>query len=202
MRSACSSKAAGALPRLLALALLFACGGKPDTAEQRQRLAGELFEITHGNATVERAFQGVSGPIAANYRDLYLEVAAELQDPGARDAFLADADRRLHDFVQRMFQRIDQQVNLRGATRQALVPVYADNYTAAELRELLGFYRTELGRKVTQLEPAELGRALDTMLAGVLPEIERVLQEALAEERATLRSAAGLSPPPPPPPAE
>jgi hypothetical protein len=183
--------------RAIAAALLLAAGCSPGvgSVDERQRLAGELFDLTLGNATVERVFQGVSGPIAANYQNLYAGIASEIAEPGLRETFLSDAEPRMHDFVQRMFNRINQQIDLRASTREVMVPIYADLYDAEELRELLSFYRSELGRKVVQAEPAQLTRALNGLMARVLPELQRLLDEALVEEQRTLRETAGLPPP-------
>lgn len=62
--------------------------------------------------------------------------------------------------------------------------IYADAFTEQELKDIVNFYRTETGRKLTSLSPllmrkgAELG---EQILEEHLPELQKMIEERIKE---------------------
>jgi hypothetical protein len=72
-----------------------------------------------------------------------------------------------------------------GGLMEKLVPVYARHFTHAEIRELIAFYGTPIGKKTVSTLPKVVS---ESMLVGqqwgasLAPEIERRIHEALTRE--------------------
>jgi hypothetical protein len=62
-------------------------------------------------------------------------------------------------------------------TMQAAPAIYAKYFTAAELRDMLAFYRTETGKKSLEVMPALAGELTQTTMAK-LPDMMRRVMEA------------------------
>ena len=62
-----------------------------------------------------------------------------------------------------------------------MVPLYANNFTAAEIRELTAFYATPLGRKMMTMMPKLSAESMALSQKIVLPRIGNLMQQALQE---------------------
>ncbi|MGH7128168.1 MAG: DUF2059 domain-containing protein [Planctomycetaceae bacterium] len=66
------------------------------------------------------------------------------------------------------------------ALRPGYVRIYADVYTEAELRELIAFYRTPIGRKTVEVSPRLIRRSAEVgarIMRQHGPELQRLLLE-------------------------
>jgi hypothetical protein len=72
------------------------------------------------------------------------------------------------------------------AWREELVQIYAKRFTPTDMRGLVGFYSSELGRKATSLMPqltAEATAASQRRIAEDLPRFQQELQRRLRDEK-------------------
>jgi len=80
---------------------------------------------------------------------------------------------------------LNERIATPGGLLEQLVPVYARHFTHQEIRELLAFYQTPLGRKTIQVLPQV---ASESMAAGqrwgqsLAPEMQQRVQTALRRE--------------------
>ena len=71
-----------------------------------------------------------------------------------------------------------------GQLDEALVALYTDAFTEAELKELLAFYQTPVGRKVLEQMPqlmAHSAQLTQARLQQVVPEVDRLLGAMTSE---------------------
>ena len=137
---------------LLPAALLFCCGAARADSGDRA-LAEELLRI---NGTR----QAMEATVEASLRQL-----GSAPDDPARPA--------MERFVRKCFAF--------DALKGELTELYLENYTPDELRALIAFYRTPLGRKKAQAD-ARIGAALSKItnrrFAEGLPELQKELRAA------------------------
>src|SRR5262245_25551587 len=135
---------ASALVLVLALVLL---GGKPSGAQEgdRQALARELAGIMVDD-TIKR---GLDEQVTAG---MIQSVATALQDR---------LNRRLQDVEWRVLsgivRRFVTETFTPSRTEEIAAQSYARNFDATELRELLQFHRSPVGRKAARLSPVIAG---------------------------------------------
>ena len=94
-------------------------------------------------------------------------------------------ERALKILDQELVAIVQENIDVPGGLIDRVVPVYDKYFTAAEIDELIAFYRTPLGRKAISTMPAVMQ---ESMAAGqawgqsLSPEINRRLEAALKRE--------------------
>jgi hypothetical protein len=76
-----------------------------------------------------------------------------------------------------------------GGVIDLIVPVYAKHFTHAEIKQLMAFYRTDLGKKVIHKLPVVMAEARDVGQkwgSNLEPDIKLVVDQALAEDKVVL----------------
>lgn len=116
------------------------------------------------------------------------------QFAGAVTQSLAHSLKATHpDMPERMFAAIRQDLTTMFAERMdapggmidRVVPVYHKHFSHEEIRELLAFYQTAIGRKAIDVLPSVVGESTAIGQAwgrGLGPEIRRVVGAALGKE--------------------
>jgi hypothetical protein len=62
-----------------------------------------------------------------------------------------------------------------------MVPLYASNYTVAELKQLTAFYQTPVGRKMMALTPKLASEAMASSQRVVMPRLGRLLNDMMQD---------------------
>lgn len=62
-----------------------------------------------------------------------------------------------------------------------MVPLYAKNYTVAELRQLTAFYQTPVGRKMMALTPKLASEAMTSSQRVVMPRLGKLLNDMMQD---------------------
>lgn len=123
-------------------------------------------------------------------------LAAQMAGSVAKSSFeacqaCAQAPERVRKLVlQEILAFLDEQIKLSHGLREQLIPIYSRHYSAAEIRQLIAFYKSDLGKKTIAVMPLI---AKDSMTAGqvwanaLLPALKLRIETALKRE--------GLAPP-------
>lgn len=161
-------------------------------AGERTQLALELFEASGGQDRVDEALSGLMASLDVAYLRFYEQLADELEfaDEAGRSAFLGRYPENQREFSAAFHAELEERLDLTRVVRDVIVPLYAEMYTVAELRELVSFYRSPLGSKVVSTQPQRLARATQQILSTVAPELRSLMQEVLVRERERLAGAA------------
>ncbi len=96
---------------------------------------------------------------------------------------------RLRDFdafAERFQVLFAERVDFSQLIETVYPPLYDEYFSEAELRQMLDFYRTPVGRKSVQLVPALMQRAGEGVEAAIQPVAIGIVQQIVAEERAKL----------------
>jgi hypothetical protein len=80
---------------------------------------------------------------------------------------------------------IEEKFFSEGGLIDQQAPIYNEHFSHEEIRELIGFYQSPIGRKLAQEQPAmsvELMKFTESSVAQLLPQLHSRLSEALKKE--------------------
>lgn len=141
------------VPTLVVVGLLSANPSTPDAA--KQALALELVQLV----TPESSYR-------AGMQQMTLQILPSLEAQAKASGTTLPAD-----FAQR-FDAMMQEVVPYSEQSAWAADIYARNFSASELKDLIAFYRTALGRKLASRLPAimgEVGKRVSEILPQRLP---------------------------------
>ncbi|MFN7927058.1 MAG: DUF2059 domain-containing protein [Blastocatellia bacterium] len=145
---------------------------------------------------LESNFPQLMGPVLPNMADLPKETQEKIQQKAVAGGLRA---------MKRMRELYKQRIDLGAIVEQIYFPIYDKYYSADELKELVVFYRSPVGRKWVENVPSITQEAMQKSSELLLPPITAIMTEVMEEERALLQKEMEKefptsSPPPPPPP--
>ena len=156
------------------LAIAAGCGQTVpvDSPENRLELARELTDLE----------------VAAGGYDQMLDDGASIAAEATADSMVLDLGREPTDeeavAVEAIMREAIAEVLTKDGWREAVAGVYSDHFSAAELAEALGFYRSATGQKILGLGGTlddEMVATLGAMLASNEAELEAMIDGALME---------------------
>lgn len=133
--------------KTIAIFLLYACSASADEAARRKS-AEAILEVTNAAGAMKSGFLATIEPIVANMRKQGMPTAAATEMTAAINTWF-DTEVRWADIKPRM------------------VDLYLQEFTEQELKELLAFYQTPVGRKAIVKIPVVMrqGAAIGQELA-------------------------------------
>ncbi len=159
-----------------------------DDRATRLRLARTYLENSDLATAAEDLTQRITGPLLARQEAFASDVVAnqgDLSHDQKRALFqrLSDAER----FGDRLNAEVRERLSLVSKVENTIVERLADEFTAAELRELNDWNRSALGRKINRFFPGLL-EELNTVVSDTMsPELMvEILDSVVAAERAAL----------------
>ena len=170
----------------LVLAAVAAFAGLPVFAHaadaQTTAAAKKLLEVMDARQAMLGSFAEMEKAMPAMMR---AQAASMIQNDASlsagqkRDA-MAKVDKVLPGVAQALNQMFHDPA-LVDEMLAEMVPLYANNFTAAEIRELTAFYATPLGRKMMTMMPKLSAESMALSQKIVLPRIGTLMQQALQE---------------------
>jgi hypothetical protein len=176
-----------ARPLVIACALGLAAPAAAEIDAGKREAILELLRLSGGEQVSERVAEAFLAELRGVYPPLVEEVMrAETdlsEDERARlHARLSDFDRFSTAFRGAFAKSVDV-----GAVFESVyVPLYDRHFDAAELREIVAFYRSPTGRKTLSVMPALMDEGLRASLPVLQPRVMALVGEILARERAAL----------------
>ncbi len=162
-----------------------------EVTESKQEMIRELLTIVGiaGMAEQMRDQQGVVElmRMRASYSQMMEFAASEQGDLSKKDRQLLLS--RLEDFdafAERFRALFAERLNFSQIIEAVYLPLYDKYFSEEELREMLAFYRTPLGRKSIEVMPSLMQEAGAAVEVAVRPLAVGLIQEIVAEERAKL----------------
>jgi len=176
---------------LAASAWLQPANGEPEPSESKQALIRELLTIVGVGGMTEQMRDQQAIVELMRMRPSYypmMELAVSEQID------LSDADRqrllaRLENFdafAERFRALFVERLNFSTIIETVYPPLYDKTFSEEELRQMVAFYRTPVGRKTIEVMPSlmqEAGRGVED---AVRPIAVGLVQEIVGEERAKL----------------
>lgn len=176
----------------LALALAALLPGPGGAAEEsaKRELALELLHVAGGGEMAQQ----VSAIMLSSMRQSYSAMVGQLlasqpeltaEEKRAVEQRLSNFDR----FAERYGARMNQEVDFDAVLEQAYVPLYEKYFTEAELRQILAFQKSPVGRKAATLMPRLMQEGMEATLPLIQPKLMALAVEILRDEQAiALRS--------------
>lgn len=94
-------------------------------------------------------------------------------------------ERALQAVRQELAAFVEEKFFAEGGLIDQQAPIYHEHFTHDEIRELIGFYESPIGRKLAQEQPGisvELMKFTESSVAQLLPQLHSRLSEALKKE--------------------
>jgi hypothetical protein len=176
---------------LVVSALMQPAKSHAETTESKEQTIRELLTIVGVVGMAEQMRDQQSVVELMQMRPTYpqmMEFAASEQADLSEEqrqlllAQLADFDA----FAERFRELFTERLNFSQIIETVYLPLYDKTFSAEELRQLLAFYRTPVGRKSIEVMPSLMQEAGGGIEAVVRPLSVGLIQEIVAEERAKL----------------
>jgi len=176
---------------LVAGALLQPAEGGAKPTESKQQAIRELLSIVGvaGMAEQMRDQQGIvelmrMRPSYAPMMELAVSEQADLSESDRQRllARLADFDA----FAERFRTLFAERIDFSPIIEAVYPPLYDEYFSEEELRQMLAFYRTPVGRKTIEVMPSLMQQAGAGIEDAVRPLAVGLIQQIVAEQRARL----------------
>jgi hypothetical protein len=181
-------------PRLAAALLLGAAvvlaADRGPTPESKRQLMQALFELTGGECSADQLMDVLFAQIERNQEAMIEQGVAGTSglSPEAQvelRAQLAGAQGFLAKLRMRLFEQVDLQQILEGGVMSS----YDRHFDEQDLREMVAFYRTPVGRKAVAVLPQIAQETIQAAAEAVEPQVLGLAEEIIAEEAAQLAEA-------------
>ena len=164
---------------------------EPKISEAKMELIRELLTIVGiaGMAEQMRDQQAVVElmQMQPSYHEMMEWATSEQADLSETDRQLVLA--RLEDFdafAERFQARFNQRLNFSAIIETIYPPIYDKIFSEEDLRQMVAFYRTPIGRKSIEVMPTLMQEAATGIEGAVRPLAIGIVLEIVAEERAKL----------------
>jgi hypothetical protein len=175
-----------ALLLFLFVNLSFAQQTSPETkiSPEKQFLIKEYFEITGGRDAVNKSLDAV---FANLNNTLPMIISANIeQNSNLTAAQKADLQKSMPEMVARMGKRFQEELNreldFAKVVEEVNYPLLDKFFTAAELKDLIAFYKSPTGQKAISLQPQIYTEATTRLNAVLIPVMQKVMKKVTDEE--------------------
>lgn len=189
---------------LLTVLMLFGCATWSSAQEtitpEKRALIKELFEATGVTKNIDAVLDAIT---AQQEKDLPRNIAQSVardtnltpKEQAALEEKLKQSSVRVNQRMREVFQRISYlQVILDIAA-----PIFDKHFTETELKDLIAFYQSPVGKKSIELMPVMMTEMMAKMSEVLLPRIQVEVDKIIADEAKQLeQESKPVSTPPPP----
>ncbi len=160
----------------------------PAAAGAKEEAIRELVEVMNTRNSLEASLETMEETINQNSPYFLKEIKVMLaRDLDPEEVSRAAEKYSLEDFGStRLHELFEERFNLDQIIDEVMVPVYGEHYSEEELRKLIAFYKTDLGRKSIRLTPVisaaiaeKIRDASQTALTEAKEEVALELKEAI-----------------------
>jgi hypothetical protein len=173
----------GFLPKLnelMAIAQVPIEETKSVISPEKKALIKELLEITQSG---KNASQIMESMVRSELPKL---VSTVLKAAPALDSDRPEAQKQFSEIVSRMAvkyrDRVIQKIDVNQLLEQVSYPVYDKYFTESELRDIIGFYKSETGKKAIGIMPQIIGDSMRRTNEVLLPQMSKIMTEIITEE--------------------
>ncbi|HKJ65761.1 MAG TPA: DUF2059 domain-containing protein [Desulfopila sp.] len=124
-------------------------------ADSKEEAIRELVEVMNIRNNLEASLETMEETIKLNSPYFLKEIKVILARDLDREEVSRAAEKyNLEDFGStRLYELFQDRFNLDQIIEEVMVPVYGEHYSKEEIRQLIAFYNTDLGRKSIRLTP-------------------------------------------------
>ena len=159
----------------------------PPPSPHKQELLNKLADVANVRANATLGFQALMGNLSASFNGVAQQVvgASQLVAPADRQATIDRIVAARDRVVKQIGDRIAQRVDYPKMSVDTYMRLYDKLFTEQELGDLLTFYQTPTGRKLTssaQQMLAESGQAQGQLLTVTRQVVDEVMKEEIAKK--------------------
>lgn len=152
----------------------------PAISPAKRALIKDLLEITQASKNANQVMDSmVRAELPKLVSSILKSVPSLASDrPEAQKQFSEVASRMAVKYRDRVLQKID----LSQLIEQVSYPIYDKYFTESELRDIIGFYKSETGKKAIGVLPQIMGDSMSRTNDILLPKLSQIMTEIIAEE--------------------
>ena len=123
----------------------------------------ELIHVMNTMENMETSLSTMKDTIKMNAPYFLKEVKVILsREVGEEDVMIAAETFKKNDFgADRLYQLFRYKFSLDRVEEEIMLPVYREHYNESEIRQLISFYKSEIGQKTLKLNPT-ISREIST----------------------------------------
>ena len=175
--------------RAFVLLIFVAFSALGDERAEKRQLVSELLEVMDAKGLVQTSLENFMNTLSATMGESHYGFASDEFADEFADEYRAqyEAERkkeaeRMRVFRERMYANIDYDRYF----EETYVPMFEEQFTNDELRELTAFFRTRHGQKLSKIVP-RLGVGAEIKAMKLIEEAANATQKELAKEDAAKR---------------
>jgi hypothetical protein len=126
-----------------------------ESTDSKEEAIKELLLVMHARENMEASLAAMKDTIKMNSAHFYKEIMAILLEELDADNLDRAAQKYIQDDfgAERLYQLFRYNFNIERLEKEVMIPIYSDHYNEDEIRRLIKFYRSDLGRKTLRLMP-------------------------------------------------
>jgi hypothetical protein len=152
----------------------------PVISLEKRALIKELLEITEAGKNVNQMMDMMV------HSELPKLVSNVLKNAPFLDSDRPEIQKQFSEIVSRMAvkyrDRVVKKIDANQLIEQVSYPVYDKYFTEAELRDIIGFYKSSTGKKAIAMMPQILDDSMRLTNEILLPKMSSIMGEIIAEE--------------------
>lgn len=151
---------------------------------EKKKVIAEIISVMKADQKLKEVMQAMFKQLDANYP---LIVKAMLDKrtgitPAEKTKIEDDLISQQNNFNSRLQQKMIQAIDFQEFIEATFYPLYDKFFTAAQLNDLLEFYKTPTGQKLNDVLPQLSAESVRLSQEYLTPKIEGILQEAIKEQ--------------------
>ncbi len=157
---------------------------------EKKALILDLLKITEADKTVDKV---VAQMMAAHQRQYPLMIAQIVNaDTGLtadqKKDIIEKSQTRSQQSSERLKELFKQKIDLGEVLNRVALVVYDKNFTEAELKDIIAFYKTPTGQKTLKQMPDVMRESMDMTSSLIAPQMGQIITQLMDEEKAKLKS--------------
>lgn len=150
----------------------------------KQKLILELIELTFAGFDPQKEFErGMAEQKEMISNEFF---GRPLNDENFSEVDRESYQKRMRESMERMFdkitEKVNQEVDFGGFTKAFLARFYYTHYTESEIKELIAFYKTPLGKKTLETSIMLASDLMKDYKTEIEPKILKISREIADEE--------------------
>ncbi len=157
---------------------------------EKKALILDLLKITEADKTVDKV---VAQMMAAHQRQYPLMIAQIVNaDTGLtadqKKDIIEKSQTRSQQSSERLKELFKQKIDLGDVLNRVALVVYDKNFTEAELKDIIAFYKTPTGQKTLKQMPDVMRESMDMTSNLIAPQMGQIITQLMDEEKAKLKA--------------
>lgn len=168
-------------------------------SEEKRKLIGELIVLTKTDQQIVEITDKMLESMEKMYPTIVAQTSQMTESLSAEEKKQLSEmmDARFKSFSRKFREKLPQRINYKQFVIDAIYPLYDKFFTEKELGDLIAFYKTETGQKVTNVMPKLMEESTELSAKFLLPQVIKLVEEIMKEEFPELNKASSGGPPPP-----